>query len=244
MNNLDIKVSEEGYIEFDSSKARIIFSTAETGKNFNRHTEDGVKTLNALKDEFNVDEVIYIRQIHSDITYVYNNDNAEEFIEKEGDAIITNKSNVAIGVFTADCVPVILVDDVKGVIASIHSGWKGTINSITKKTLQLMKEKFATSYEDVKVYIGPHIRKCCYEVSEELKKEFIEKTNIPEEILFENRNLSLEECILKDVRELGVLENNINRINLCTYCSEKIKLHSYRKSNGDYGRLFSFAILK
>lgn len=244
MNHLDVIVNKEGYIELKSNKAKIVFSTAETGKNFNRHTEDGVKTLNGLKGEFDVDEVVYIRQVHSSTVHIFKNDDVEEFIEKEGDAIVTSKSNIAIGVFTADCVPVIIVDDIKGVVAAIHSGWRGTINSITKKTLQVMNEDFGTRYEDVKVYIGPHIKKCCYEVSEELKKTFIEETKISEDVLFENRNLSLEECILKDIRDLGVLEDNINDINLCTYCSGNIKLHSYRRSNGDYGRLFSFVTLE
>ena len=244
MEYLDITVNREGYIEFESDKAKIVFSTAETGKNFNRHTEDGVKTLNAIIEEFEVEEVAYIRQVHSSTIHVLSNDDIKDFIEKEGDAIITSKTNTAIGVFTADCVPVIIVDDVKGVVAAIHSGWRGTISSITKKTIEAMNREYNTEYKDVKVYIGPHIRKCCYEVSQELKETFLEETRIPEEVLFDGRRLSLEECILKDIREIGVLEENIYTLNLCTYCNEDIKLHSYRKSNGDYGRLFSFVILK
>lgn len=246
MNLLNINSIDRirDYLVLNSDKAKIIFSTAEEGKNFNRHTEDGKNTLLKLKDEFNVSKVLYIRQIHSDKVYIYDKENYEEFIENEGDAIITSEREVAIGVFTADCVPVILVDDVKGVTASIHSGWKGTINSITKKTLEEMKDKFNTNYEDVKVYIGPHIKKCCYEVSQELKDEFLSRTKIDEDKLFQGRNLSLEECILKDLREIGIKEEKINILNLCTYCNEDIKLHSYRKSKGDYGRLFSFVIIK
>ena len=233
MEYLDITVNKEGYIEFESDKAKIVFSTAETGKNFNRHTEDGVKTLNAIIEEFQVEEVVYIRQVHSSTIHVLSNDDIKDFIEKEGDAIITSKTNT-----------VIIVDDVKGVVAAIHSGWRGTISSITKKTIEAMNREYNTEYKDVNVYIGPHIRKCCYEVSQELKETFLEETRIPEEVLFDGRRLSLEECILKDIREIGVLEENIYTLNLCTYCNEDIKLHSYRKSNGDYGRLFSFVILK
>ena len=122
MEYLDITVNKEGYIEFESDKAKIVFSTAETGKNFNRHTEDGVKTLNAIIEEFQVEEVVYIRQVHSSTIHVLSNDDIKDFIEKEGDAIITSKTNTAIGVFTADCVPVIIVDDVKGVVAAIVVG--------------------------------------------------------------------------------------------------------------------------
>ena len=132
----------------------------------------------------------------------------------------------------------------------VNTGEEKTFNiksikvSATKKTIEAMNREYNTEYKDVKVYIGPHIRKCCYEVSQELKETFLEETRIPEEVLFDGRRLSLEECILKDIREIGVLEENIYTLNLCTYCNEDIKLHSYRKSNGDYGRLFSFVILK
>ena len=175
-----------------------------------------------------------MRQVHSSTVHVLSNEDIKEFIEKEGDAIITSKTNTAIGVFTADCVPVIVVDDIKGVVAVVHSGWRGTISSITKKTIETMNRKFNTDYRDVKVYVGPHIRKCCYEVSQELKETFLEETGIPEDVLFDGRRLSLEECILKDIREIGVLEENIYTLNLCTYCNEDIRLHSYRKSNGGY----------
>ena len=118
------------------------------------------------------------------------------------------------------------------------------MENIENSTIEAMNREYNTEYKDVKVYIGPHIRKCCYEVSQELKETFLEETGIPEDVLFDGRRLSLEECILKDIREIGVLEENIYTLNLCTYCNEDIKLHSYRKSNGDYGRLFSFVILK
>ena len=149
-----------------------------------------------------------------------------------------------IGVFTADCTPVIIVDDKKKVIAAIHSGWKGTFKSITKKTVEKMVTEYKVNVRDLKVFIGPHIRQCCYEISEELKEKFINEKDIDENKLFQGRNLSMEECILKDLRDLGIKEDNINSLNLCTHCEKGIKLFSYRASNGDYGRLFAFVFIK
>lgn len=232
------------FIIFNEEKYKVLFSTAENNRNFNRHTEDGVKTLQELKEEFNVDDVIYLRQIHSDIIYKYTGDNKKGFIENEGDAIITNVKNTAIGVFTADCVPVILVDTKKNVIAAIHSGWKGTFSSITAKTIDRLKEEYEVNPKDLKAYIGPHIRQCCYEVSNELKEKFIKEKDICEDKLFSGRNLSMEQCIIKDLNDKGVKSQNIILLGLCTYCRKDIKLYSYRRSNGDYGRLFSFIILK
>lgn len=232
------------YLVVDNNKTKVVFSTAEEGKNFNRNIEAGWKSLDSLKNEFNVEKVIYLKQIHSDKVLTFQGEKEREFIEKEGDALITNVRNSIIGVFTADCVPIILADDKTGAMAAIHSGWKGTYKSITKKTIDKLIEEYKVNPKDIKAYIGPHIRQCCYEVSEELKNNFIMEKNINKDKLFLGRNLNMEECILKDLRDCGVIEENINSVQLCTHCCEDVKLHSYRASKGAYGRLFSFVILK
>ncbi len=124
-------------------------------------------------------DVEYLQQIHSDKTYMYNK-YYENIKDEEGDAIITIEKNVAVGVFTADCVPIIIVNEEKKVVAAVHSGWKGTFNSIVVNTINKMKEEYNINVANTKVYIGPHIRQCCYEVSEELKEKFIRNTRVEE----------------------------------------------------------------
>lgn len=243
INARDIELYED-YIKIQNSDYSILFSTAEKNKNFNRHTDEGTKELDKLIDEFELDDVVYVRQVHGDRIVKYNNQGKVEFIEEEADAIITDEKNIAIGVFTADCVPVIIIDKKRKAMAAIHSGWKGTFLSITKKTIKRLQKEYDSNIEDLVAYIGPHIRQCCYEVSDELKEKFINEKKIDIEKLFDKRNLSMEECILKDLRECGLNEDNIYSVNLCTYCSKDVKLHSYRKSNGDYSRMFSFVVFK
>ena len=230
------------FLVYDLGKISIVFSTAEKDRSFNRHKDFGVENLNSILSDFNLEQIEYLNQIHSDNVYIYNG--SEDIKNKEGDALITKEKNTAIGVFTADCVPIIIVDAKKNIIASIHSGWRGTFNSIVIKTLEKMVTEFNIDTNETKVFIGPHIRQCCYEVSEELKKNFIDKTKTNEDILFKSRNLSMEECILKDIREFGIKEENIYSLKLCTHCEDNVKLYSYRKSVGTYGRLFSFAFIK
>lgn len=231
------------FIVIEDGEFNVIFSTAENHRSFNRHTENGIDTLESLKEDFNVNEVMYLNQIHSDVIHIYNSGD-RKLKDQEGDAIITNERNVIVGAFTADCVPVILVDEKKKVIAAIHSGWRGTFNSITKKTVQKLVERFNTEPKDLKAYIGPHIRQCCYEVSEELKDKFLDKVNVSKDKLFKGRNLNLELCIENDLVKCEVREKNIFTLPLCTHCEIDIKLHSYRKTSGAYGRLFSFAFIK
>ncbi|MDU5105999.1 peptidoglycan editing factor PgeF [Clostridium sp.] len=238
----DLK-KEKDFLIYELGKINIVFSTAENDRSFNRHKDFGVYNLNSIVKDFNLDNIQYLNQIHSDNVFVYNKINGD-IRSKEGDALITKEENTAIGVFTADCVPIIIADVKNNIIASIHSGWKGTFNSIVLKTLNKMQKDFNIDINETKVFIGPHIRQCCYEVSYELKESFIEKTKIEESKLFKDRNLSMEECILKDIREFGIKESNIYSLKLCTHCEEDIKLYSYRKSIGTYGRLFSFAFIK
>lgn len=227
------------YIKFRIDNISVVFTTAEYERSFNRHTEDGIIQLNSLKDEFKLQKLLYLRQIHSDIIIKYDKEDREDFIENEGDAIITNNKKVGIGVFTADCVPVILLDKKKNVIAAIHSGWKGTLASITKKTIKEMRKSYGSEPKDIVAIIGAHIKQCCYEISEELKDEFLRKKSIESEELFKGRNLNMEICIKDDLLKSGVEESNIYSLDLCTHCSKGVKLFSYRRSKGTYGRLFS-----
>ncbi len=239
LNSLD-NVKDFMIIKFN--KAKIVFTNAEYERSFNRNTEEGVEELNSLKEEFNVDDIIYLKQIHSDKVLKY--DRKNNIKDEDGDAIITNEKGVIIGVFTADCVPIILLDENTGVSAAIHSGWRGTYDSITYKTIMKMKQEYGVNEKNIKAFIGPHIKKCCYEVSKDLRDKFEKrKININKEKLFQGNNLNLEACIIDDLEKAGVINDNISLLNLCTYCSEDVKLHSYRKSEGSYGRMFAFITL-
>ncbi|EMU54205.1 peptidoglycan editing factor PgeF [Clostridium butyricum] len=241
--SLNVMEKEEDFLKIEQDNFTVVFTNAENERSFNRNTESGIKELNSLKDKFSVKDVAYLKQIHSDKILDYKV-GENDFNSNEGDSIITNENEVIIGVFTADCVPIILVDDTKGVAAAIHSGWRGTFESITFKTIKKMKSEYGCEDKNIKAFIGPHIRQCCYEISEELKNKFLEKKKvINPEILFEKRNLNLEACIVQDLKDSGLKDENINSLNLCTHCSEEIKLYSYRKSDGAYGRMFAFVIL-
>lgn len=238
----DFKVKED-FLILNIEKINLCFSTAEKDRSFNRNKNFGIENLNSIVKDFELNNIQYLKQIHSDKVYIYKEENSD-LKDEEGDALITNENNVAIGVFTADCVPILIADTKNNVVAAIHSGWRGTFDSIVLRTLENMKKEFNIDLSYTKVFIGPHIRQCCYEISEELKEKFLDKTKIEEKNLFKDRNLSLEECILKDIREFGILEDNIYSIDLCTHCESNIKLYSYRKSVGTYGRLFSFSFIK
>lgn len=229
----------EGYrfIKIHLQGAEMIFSTAENGLDFNKATNEGKQNLKNIKKWFKVKEVGFLQQIHSD--YVINYDGKIE----EGDALITDKKNIAVGVFNADCVPVLLYDRDKNVIAAVHSGWKGTFKCIVLKTIEKMGQLYGTKPENLLVYIGPHIHECCYEVGEELINKFKNSKIYNNLNISSETHLSMKKCILHQLNLKNIDKSNIKDLGICTFCNEKYKTHSYRKDK-NAGRLFSFIYLK
>lgn len=227
----------------ENDKFQCLFSTAENKVSYSLSDSSLESKFKMISDYLNLDDIMYLKQIHSDKIFEY--DNSIKFKgDKEGDALITNIRNVAIGVFTADCVPVLIVDEIQGVCAAVHSGWKGTINNIVGKTLSRMIDDYNCKKEDLKVYIGPHNKSCCYEVSEELIKEFKSVDIFMNEDINSGRYLNLENCIIIQCRNIGINKGNINKSDYCTFCSDEILFHSYRKENTNAGRQFSFVYIK
>lgn len=229
-NNIFLKYSE-GNVNF-------IFSTSINKLDFNISTEEGKNNINRLKSWFNLQDVGYLHQIHSDKIFIYDGS------INDGDALIINQKHIGIGIFTADCVPVLLYDKAKGVCAAVHSGWKGTISHIVEKTIDVMSQKYDSIPNDIHAYIGPHIRSCCYEVGDEVIKQFQDDYIYKEINPINNRKLNLEKCIIKQLSEKGINEQNIVSMNLCTFCSQTYSFHSYRKSGLTAGRMFSFIYIE
>ncbi|OFI05442.1 laccase domain protein YfiH [Clostridium acetireducens DSM 10703] len=223
------------FLVFSYNTAKFVFSTAKGDLNFHKKSLSKEKNFNILKKHFKLNEISYLNQIHSDVIYNYNGK-----IE-EGDALITNKSNLGIGVFTADCVPVLILDSKKNIIAAVHSGWKGTLNCIVLKTLDKMIRDFDCNTENIIAVIGPHIGDCCYEVGEEVINKFKNCELYKNQNIFKGNKLSMEKCIIRQLNYKNV--NKIKTLNICTFCNKEYNLYSYRK-NKDGKRMFSFIYFK
>ncbi|HEX2728111.1 MAG TPA: polyphenol oxidase family protein [Rubrobacteraceae bacterium] len=138
------------------------------------------------------------------------------------DALLTESAGFSLAVAVADCVPVALVGETG--LGMVHSGWRGTLGGISGKAVG---EMFETS---ARAYIGPCIRECCYEVSEELAERFAAEFG---EGVVSGRNLSLPAAIREDLRRAGVEE--IADLGLCTGCRRDL-FYSHRKEGPRTGR--------
>jgi polyphenol oxidase len=114
-----------------------------------------------------------LKQIHSDVVHAVGGDALPMGAEAhQGDALITNVRGVLLTVQTADCIPILLADTKNKAVAAVHSGWRGTAQRISEKTLGRMRMEYGTRPEHVIAAIGPGIGACCYEVGHEVAKEF------------------------------------------------------------------------
>lgn len=222
------------FIKETIGSANFIFSTSKNNLNFNINTIEGNANLMKLKDWFNLKDIGYLKQIHSNLIYNYDGE------IHQGDGLITNKKGVGIGVFTADCVPVLIYDKVNHVIAAVHSGWKGTLNEIVVNALLKLKEEYGSKLKDLIAYIGPHNMDCCYEIGEDVKQLFLSKELYNDIDVIKDNKLSNEKCIIKQLTANGISKENILSTNICTFCNKDYELFSYRKQKEDYGRMFSF----
>lgn len=219
----------ENYISVQKINDEIDFvNLVITTKNIDsKNKEDLIKTFN--KKEFNLNNLTSNKQIHSDIVNIIDDSNIGS--KKEGDALITNIKDVPLLVFTADCVPIAIIDKKNKAIGAIHAGWRGTYSQIAKSTIELMNEKYNSNPNDLLCVIGPSIGPCCYEVSKELIEKFntiLTNSNEKFYIIKENKYYldlwKINEYILKSA---GVKPNNIINLNICTSCNSE-KFHSYR----------------
>ena len=123
-----------------------------------------------------------VRQVHgSDVLIV--KDPREGRPERGYDALATRIPGAALGVLTADCVPVLLYDPASRAVAAVHAGWAGSVSAIAGGAVARMTENFGSRPADIKAAIGPSIAVCCYEVSEDLAEHFRGRFAAGEEFL-------------------------------------------------------------
>jgi len=198
--------------------------------------------------------LVFSDQTHtSNVRVVTEADRGKGFVREKDyrdvDGLVTNVPGLVLAAFYADCVPLFLVDPVNRAVGLSHSGWKGTVGKIGKRTVELMKEQYGTRPEDLTAAIGPSICQDCYEVSEDVIGQFqeaFEKTYW-KEIFYEKPDgkyqLNLWRANELIFREAGLLPERILTTDLCTCCNAKL-LFSHRASKGKRGNLGAFLMLK
>ena len=154
----------------------------------------------------------------------------------EYDGLITNCPDIFLAILTADCLPILVVDRKKRVIAAIHAGRQGTALRITAKALRRLKEEFGCLSNDLLVAVGPSIGPFCYEIDEKVFQQEWEPYSVSKGA--GRWVVDLARINVAQMKEEGVQESQIFRVDLCTHCQSDLYF-SYRKE-GRTGRQLSF----
>lgn len=160
------------------------------------------------------------------------------------DGLITDKPNIALTTTNADCILFMFYDPLKKVIANVHSGWKGTFQKIAEKAVVKMITNYKCNPEDIYCFISPSIRKCHFEVDEDVKNlcedifKFTEKTNefIEKGKLVDNKQKYMIDTVLINrilLTKIGIKNENIIDCDICSVCNSD-KINSYRVEGKDF----------
>jgi len=167
----------------------------------------------------------------------------------EADGLITAIAGTAVATVHADCVPIILVDVEKRVVAAVHAGWRGTFHGIAGVAVEKMRKVFSSNPAALVAAIGPSIGECCFKVSPELYRKFKEK--FPEFSDFatpwplpQNKFcLDLSRLNAEVLVQSGLSLRRVDVSGVCTSCRRE-EFFSYRRDGGKTGRHLSLAFLK
>jgi YfiH family protein len=190
--------------------------------------------------------LLTLRQVHgADVLIFEENTRAALTYSLPYDAVITDKKRVALGIWTADCIPILMLDRSKKIIAAVHAGWRGIWRGVIERTVNAMINTFGSSPADIVAGIGPGIGPCCYEVQQDVKSLFQNCYGSPDRLIQEREGrtyLDLSRAAQLELSRVGILPANIETIPLCTSCREDL-FFSYRRDQQP-GRQLSFIMLR
>ena len=190
-------------------------------------------------------DIFLLNQIHSN-KFIYIDEEYQFKSKPKVDAVITNQKNLPIAILTADCVPILICDSKKKIIAAVHAGWKGALKGIVDKVIKFMIKK-GSKPQNITAVIGPCISIDNYEVQNDFKNKFLRKDR-KNKIFFKSKYKKLYFDLSKYVKSL-LLKNKVKKI-------EKIKIDTFDIKNkffsarralslkhDDYGRNISIIML-
>ena len=204
-----------------------------------------IRFLQALDAKTN--RLCTLRQVHSSRVHWIDSPGEAPAPPPEGDALVTDKPGVLLGVLTADCTPLLLVDPQKRVVAAVHAGWKGSAAGIIEETLQVMTVAMDCGPSGLIALLGPAIGRCCYQVGPEVRQAFLRRYTYSDAFFSPDGSTSPREARWKldlpSFQQLlllhcGLLIENIFTLPLCTSCREDL-FYSYRRDGKLTGRMLS-----
>ncbi|MCP9446086.1 MAG: peptidoglycan editing factor PgeF [Nitrospira sp.] len=210
-----------------------------------RHLEVGVPVLvSQSAGGIGSAWLLSVKQVHgTDALVVDRSVTADDRFPAGWDALITDQPDIMVAVRTADCVPILMHDTRRNVVAAVHAGWRGAVAGIVEKTVGVMTARFGTSPEHLRIGIGPSAGGCCYEVDEPVLEGVYRACSRPEQVVCFRQGrkkgyLDLKLLVRRQALAVGVRSDAIFSVNVCTICHEDL-FFSYRRDGKVVGTMVS-----
>ncbi|HEX2695028.1 MAG TPA: peptidoglycan editing factor PgeF [Acidobacteriota bacterium] len=187
---------------------------------------------------------VILDQVHSDIIHCVD---ALPDGRLEGDALITSAAKLFLVVKTADCLPVLVADETRRVVAAVHCGWRGTWKRILERVVDELRARYGCDPAALLAALGPCIGPECYEVGSEVRERF-ETARFPDGLFRPNPAaagkyfLDLRAANALGLRRAGLRPENVLSVDACTRC--RPELLSYRRDGTAEGRMYAFIGMK
>jgi len=224
------------------------FTTRQGGLGARTNGAKEPEDWSAIADAFgiHIDRVATVNQVHGENIVRIDELNIREARSVRADALMTDVHGIAVGVETADCVPVLLYDPVRPAVAAVHAGWRSTVKKIVQKAVNRMHEEFRSEPSRLIAAIGPAIGPECYEVDEPViepvQSAFSFWRDVSSPRGMDRWSLDLVRANKLELLQIGLAEKNIHTAGMCTSCRKDL-FYSYR-AEGRTGRMLSVIMLK
>lgn len=191
----------------------------------------------------NPQKIIKMNQVHGkNVTWVGREQSGQKISQTDG--LLTSEKDIYLLIITADCLPVLIFDKRKKYLGAVHAGWRGIENEIIKVAISELILK-GSNPSDIIFGIGPCIRSCCYNISQDTADLFKNKFPNLTDIIEQREDkifLNLASIVKQQLLELKILPENIEDCGICTF--EEIDLYSFRRGDkeGRFASLIGFKI--
>lgn len=199
--------------------------------------------LLSVKKLLRLHSLFFLRQVHSTKGVAIAQDGL--IAEREGDFLVTQQELTGLGIYTADCLPIIFYDTVNRAVGICHAGWVGTVHKVAVCTLERMQNEFNTQLDHVRIFFGPSAKPCCYEVGPDFRENLTGLSCIDEVVRPKGDTLYFDVplCNKLLLEEYGVKREAFHeKYNICTICNPSYC--SSRRSKGDSDRQVTIVALK
>lgn len=204
--------------------------------------KQATQAFDNIAQQLEIDQLVFLQQNHGiDGLHVAKNDTTNSFFATPGDYLVTQRTECAIGVVTADCLPIVIYDPISHTAAIVHAGWKGLLADIFTVCITNMTQTTGARAENLLIFLGPAARPCCYEV----QQDFIDRLTNRDALVIKKSSTYFDSraFIVNIATNLGIkLANLYTRYNVCTICN--LSFCSYRREKEKARRQISMICLR